>query len=91
MREKKNDLKEFANEKGDTVPFGETEVFWGLAILDKQGLAEYPKLKFSRTLLGFIQCFSYKDFKKCCDQIGTPKDMKEYLEFRQDYFTLDER
>lgn len=86
-----DDLKEFANEKGDTVPFGETEVFWGLAILDKQGLAEYPKLKFSKTLMGFIQCFSYADFKKCCDQIGTPKDMTEYLGFRQDYFTLDEK
>lgn len=86
-----DDLKEFANEKGDTVPFGETEVFWGLAILDKQGLAEYPKLKFSKTLMGFIQCFSYEDFKKCCDQVGTPKDMTEYLGFRQDYFTLDEK
>ena len=86
-----DDLKEFENEKGDTVPFEEIEVFWGLAILDKQGLEEYPKLKFSKTLMGFIQCFSYEDFKKCCDQIETPKDLTEYLGFRENYFTLDEK
>lgn len=84
-----DDLREFENEKGDTVPFEETEIFWGLAILDKQGLTGYPKLKFSKTLMGFIQCFSYEDFRKCCVQIETPKDLTEYLGFRENYFTLD--
>ena len=41
--------------------------------------------------MGFIQCFSYEDFKKCCDQIETPKDLTEYLGFRENYFTLDEK
>ena len=37
------DLKEFENEKGDTVPFGKIEVFWGLTILDKQGMDAFKK------------------------------------------------
>ncbi len=41
--------------------------------------------------MGFIQCFSYEDFKKCCNQIETPKDLTEYLGFREDYFTLNEK
>lgn len=82
-------LPEFVNKKGDSIAFGKQGLFSGIIILNNEKVIEYPKIINCNRLHGIIHCFTKKDFDISCDRLVLPKDILEYLFFRERYYEID--
>ena len=61
----------------------------GIIILYNERVQEYKKVLNCRRLNGIVHCFTYKDFKNCCEKLVLPKDIMEYIAYREKYIEMD--
>lgn len=84
-----DNLPEFVNKKGSLIELGKRGIFSGIIILKNESIYEYPKIVKSNRLNGIVHCFTEKDFDTCCEELVIPKDILEYLDFREKYYEID--
>ena len=84
-------LPEFVNKKGDSIAFGKGGLFSGIIILNNEKVGIYPKIVNCNRVHGFFHCFTKRDFDICCDKLVLPKEILEYLFFRERYYEIDKK
>lgn len=82
-------LPEFVNKKGDAINFGIGGLFSGIIVLNNEKVCEYPKVISCNRVQGVFHCFTKKDFDICCDKLVLPKEILEYLFYRERYYEVD--
>lgn len=84
-----NGLPSFVNKKGDAIFLEKQGIFSGIIILKNDKVFEYPKIIKCNRLNGIMHCFTENDFDICCQKLVIPKDILEYLFFRERYYQID--
>lgn len=79
----------FVNGRGDRYEIKKYGIYTGIIILYNERVREYTKVLNCRRLNGIVHCFTYKDFKYCCEKLILPKDIMEYIEYRGKSFEMD--
>ncbi len=82
-------LPGFVNKRGDSIVLEKQGIFSGIIILKNNIVSEYPKIISCNRLHGILHCFTEKDFDTCCARLVIPKDILEYLYFRERYYEVD--
>ncbi len=83
-------LPGFVNKRGDSIILEKQGIFSGIIILKNNVVFEYSKIISCNRLHGILHCFTEKDFDTCCDKLVIPKDILEYLYFRERYYKVDQ-
>lgn len=84
------ELPSFVNKRGDSIVLEKQGIFSGIIILKNNIVYEYPKIISCNRLHGIMHCFTEKDFDTCCDRLVIPRDILEYLYFRERYYEVDQ-
>ena len=84
-----NVMPPFVNGRGDRYEIKKYGIYTGIIILYNERVREYTKVLNCRRLNGIVHCFTYKDFKYCCEKLILPKDIMEYIEYRGKSFEMD--
>lgn len=85
----KYEIPQFMNGKGDkcTLKIGKTYI--GIIILYNEAIEDYKRIVSCKRIDEQFQCFTYNDFKVCCEKLVIPRDIIEYLEFRKKIIQSD--
>ena len=85
----KYEIPQFMNGKGDkcTLKIGKTYI--GIIILYNEAIEDYKRIVSYKRIDEQFQCFTYNDFKVCCEKLVIPRDIIEYLEFRKKIIQSD--
>lgn len=84
-----NVVPPFVNGRGDRYELKKHGIYTGIIILYNERVQEYKKVLNCRRLNGIVHCFTYKDFKNCCEKLVLPKDIMEYIAYREKYVEMD--
>lgn len=83
------EIPQFINGKGDSCSLKINGNYTGIIILYNEAIEEYKRIVSCRRLNGIFHCFSYSDFKLCCEKLIIPRDILEYFDFRAQKIKLD--
>lgn len=83
------EIPQFINGKGDSCSLKINGNYTGIIILYNEAIEEYKRIVSCRRLNGIFHCFSYSDFKLCCEKLIIPRDILEYFDFRAQKIGLD--
>lgn len=86
-----NEIPVFVNGKGDTCKIKDSGIFTGIIILYNEKLTNYKKVLSCSRLNGIVHCFSYDDFSVCCRKIILPRDIMEYISYRERHLEIDKK
>ena len=84
-----NVVPPFVNGRGDRYELKKHGIYTGIIILYNERVQEYKRVLNCRRLKGIVHCFTYKDFKNCCEKLVLPKDIMEYMSYREKYVEMD--
>ena len=79
----KYEIPQFINGKGDKCTLKTGGAYIGIIILYNEAIEDYKRIVSCNRIDGQFQCFTYNDFKVCCEKLVIPRDIIEYLEFRK--------
>lgn len=79
----KYEIPQFMNGKGDRCTLKTGGTYIGIIILYNEAIEDYKRIVSCNRIDGQFQCFTYNDFKVCCEKLVIPRDIIEYLEFRK--------
>lgn len=78
-----NVVPPFVNGRGDRYEIKKYGIYTGIIILYNERVQEYKKVLNCSRLNGLVHCFTYKDFKICCEKLVLPRDIMEYIAYRE--------
>lgn len=84
-----NVVPPFVNGRRDRYELKKHGIYTGIIILYNERVQEYKRVLNCRRLKGIVHCFTYKDFKNCCEKLVLPKDIMEYIVYREKYVEMD--
>ena len=83
------EIPQFINGKGDSCMLKARGIYTGIIILYNEAIEDYKRIVSCNRIDGQFQCFTYNDFRVCCEKLVIPRDIIEYLEFRKQIIKPD--
>lgn len=77
------EIPQFINGKGDKCALKTRGTYIGIIILYNEAIEDYKRIVSCKRIDEQFHCFTYNDFKVCCEKLVIPRDIIEYLEFRK--------
>lgn len=84
-----NVLPPFVNGRGDRYEIKKCGIYTWIIILYNERVQKYKKVLNCNRLNKSIHCFTYKDFKICCEKLVLPRDIMEYMAYREKRVEID--
>ncbi len=84
-----NSIPVFQNKKGDSFNIKPKGIFIGIIVLQNNAMTSYKRVLSCKRLNGKVHCFSYTDFKLCCEKLILPQDIMDYLLYREGKYQID--
>lgn len=84
-----NVVPPFVNGRGDRYEIKKYGIYTWIIILYNERVQEYKKVLNCDRLNDIVHCFTYKDFKTCCEKLVLPRDIMEYMAYRKKRVEID--